>query len=101
MLLVAISLIMLLPVIQSCQSNKQIEYKTVYLYPTLDFPQFPKIKDAIHLDNSFKVIQPGDNETEVMWDVVPHWWYKELVRFKIMYEATETEYRAYIAQYEE
>ena len=91
---------MLMLVIPSCRSN-QIEYKTIFVYPTLDFPDFPKIKDSIHLDQNFHAVAPDDTESEIMWDVVPHWWYKEMTRFKVYYEATRAEYNAYIMQYQD
>ena len=88
-------------VIPSCQSNKIVEYKTIFVYPTLDFPDFPKIKNSIHLDQNFHTVTPDDTESEIMWDVVPHWWYKEMARFKVYYEATRAEYNAYIMQYKD
>lgn len=87
-------------VIPSCRSN-QIEYKTIFVYPTLNFPDFPKIKDSVHLDKNFHAVAPDDTESEIMWDVVPHWWYKEMTRFKVYYEATRAEYNAYIMQYQD
>lgn len=90
----AISCLMPMLVMQSCRTSK-VEYKTVYVYPTLTFPQMPLINDTVHLDATFHKVDEGDEETDVAWDLVPHWWYKELARFKVYYEATEEEYKAF------
>lgn len=90
----AIILMPLMLVMSSCQSNKQIEYKTVYATPELYFPKFPEPKNnVIPYDENFQKVT--DAETQVEYVVMPFWYYKLIVDYKVSVDEQKAKYEAF------
>ena len=91
-LVVAIILTLSTLVMNSCQSNKQTEYKVVYQSPDLYFPKFPEPgKNVLPYDKDFKKVT--DNDTEIEYVVMPFWYYKLIVNYKVQVKEAEIKYK--------
>lgn len=78
----------------SCQSNKVPEVKTVYATPELYFPKFPEPKkNVIPYDKDFQKVT--DTETEIEYVVMPFWYYKLIVDYKISVDEQKAKYEAF------
>ena len=90
-----ILLILLTLVMNSCQSNKtRTEYKTVYAVPELYFPKFPAPgKNTIPLDENYKKVT--DNDTVIEYVLMPFWYYKLIVDYKISVDEQKAKYEAF------
>ena len=88
-------MILLTLVMNSCQSNKtKTEYKTVYAVPELYFPQYPAPKNnVIPYDKDFKKVT--DVNTEIEYVVMPFWYYKLIVDYKVSVDEQKTKYEAF------
>jgi hypothetical protein len=91
-------LIVLTLVLNSCKSNQiRTEYKTVYATPELYFPKFPEPKkNVIPYDKDFKKVT--DAETNVEYVVMPFWYYKLIVDYKISVDEQKAKYEAFEAR---
>lgn len=80
----------------SCQSSKEIEYKTVVSYPDLYFPKYPEPKmNVLPLDINGKVVR--DSETEITMVMMPFWYYQLIVDYKIDVDKARAEYDSFVA----
>ena len=88
-------LIVLMLSMNSCQSNKtKTEYKTIYAVPELYFPQYPAPKNnVIPYDKDFKKVT--DVNTEIEYVVMPFWYYKLIVDYKVNVDEQKTKYEAF------
>ena len=82
----------------SCQSDKVItEYKTIYATPDLYFPKYPAPgNNVLPLDENYKRVT--DNETEIQYVMMPFWYYKLIVDYKVKVDETEAKYEAFNAR---
>lgn len=81
-------------VMTCCQSNKGPEVKTVYVIPELYFPKYPQPKNnLLPLDENGKVVK--DDETEIVNVLIPFWYYKLLVEYKVQVDEAQAKYEAY------
>ena len=77
----------------SCKSN-QIEYKTIYATPDLFFPTFPVPKgNVLPLDEDYKRVT--DNTKEIEYVVMPFWYYKLIVDYKVSVDEQKAKYEAF------
>lgn len=91
-----ITLLMLsMLVMISCQSDRvKTEYKTIYATPELYFPQFPAPKkNVIPLDKDFKKV--SDVDTEIEYVMMPFWYYKLIVDYKVSVDEQKAKYEAF------
>lgn len=80
-------------VMNSCKSN-QIEYKTIYATPDLFFPTFPAPKgNVMPLDEDYKRVT--DNTKEIEYVVMPFWYYKLIVDYKVSVDEQKAKYEAF------
>ena len=79
----------------SCQSNKaKTEYKTIYATPDLFFPTYPAPNNnVLPLDENYKRVT--DNVTEIEYVVMPFWYYKLIVDYKVSVDETKAKYEAF------
>lgn len=80
----------------SCVSKTEPTYvvRTVYDVPPLYFADFPGLKDSIviPLDVDGKVVK---NDEEIVNCVIPYWYLKRLMEFKLRYQETIDFYNYY------
>ena len=81
-----------------CKSNQiKTEYKTVYATPELHFPKYPDPKkNVIPYDKDFKKVT--DAETDIEYVVMPFWYYKLIVDYKISVDEQKAKYEAFEAR---
>ena len=80
-------------VMSSCKSN-QIEYKTIYATPELYFPQFPNpTNNVIAYDENFRKVT--DPETQIEYVLMPFWYYKLIVDYKVKVDEQKAKYEAF------
>lgn len=79
----------------SCKSNEiKTEVKTVYAMPELLFPKFPEPNNkVIPYDKDFKKVT--DVDTEIEYVVMPFWYYKLIVNYKIRVDEQKAKYEAF------
>ena len=79
----------------SCKSNQiKTEYKTVYATPELTFPKYPDPKkNVMPYDKDFKKVT--DTETEIEYVVMPFWYYKLIVDYKVKVDEQKAKYEAF------
>ena len=79
----------------SCQSNKtKTEYKTIYATPELYFPKFPDPKNkVVPYDKDFKKVT--ENTQEIEYVVMPFWYYKLIVDYKVSVDEQKAKYEAF------
>lgn len=79
----------------SCQSNKtKTEYKTIYATPELYFPKYPEPKkNVIPYDKDFQKVT--DSETDIEYVVMPFWYYKLIVEYKVSVDEQKAKYEAF------
>jgi hypothetical protein len=86
----------------SCQSNAvkvKTEYKTVYAVPELSRPKFPEPKNkVIPLDKDFEKVTSSN--TEIEYVVMPFWYYKLVVEYKVSVDEQFAKYDAFKAELE-
>lgn len=82
----------------SCQSNKtKTEYKTIYATPELYFPKFPAPKNnVVPYDKDFKKVTEQTQEIEYV--VMPFWYYKMIVDYKVAVDEAQAKYEAFNAR---
>ena len=93
---IAVTLLTVLTlVMNSCQSDKvRMEYKTIYATPDLFFPTFPAPKNnVIPYDKDFKKVTSQTQEIEYV--VMPFWYYKLIVDYKVSVDETKAKYEAF------
>lgn len=86
-------------VLNSCKSNEiKTEYKTIYATPELYFPKFPDPKkNVVPYDKDFKKVT--ENTQEIEYIVMPFWYYKLIVDYKVGVDETKAKYEAFEARY--
>lgn len=86
-------------VLNSCKSNEiKTEYKTIYATPELYFPKFPDPKkNVVPYDKDFKKVT--ENTQEIEYVVMPFWYYKLIVDYKVAVDETKAKYEAFEARY--
>lgn len=79
----------------ACQSNKTApEVKTIYVLPEIYFPTYPAPRNnVIPLDQNNKRVT--DNETTIENVLMPYWYYKLIVEYKLQVDEAEAKYNAY------
>lgn len=78
----------------SCCKSNEIQYKTIYATPELYFPSYPAPKNnVIPLDENYKKVT--DNETEIEYVIMPFWYYKLIVDYKVSVDETKAKYEAF------
>ena len=82
-------------VMNSCQSNKtKTEYKTIYATPELYFPKYPEPKgNVVPLDENYKRVT--DNNTDIEYVMMPFWYYKLIVDYKVSIDEQKAKYEAF------
>ena len=85
----------LMLVMISCQSDKvKTEYKTIYAIPELYFPKYPEPKNnVIPLDKNYKRVT--NNETEVVYVIMPYWYYQLITDYKASIDEQKAKYEAF------
>lgn len=93
------SLMLLMLVINSCRSNKvNAETKVVYVLPELHKPKYPDPKNkVVPYDKDFQKVT--DVDTDIEYVVMPFWYYKLIVNYKVFVDEEFTKYEAFRAQY--
>ena len=88
----------LMLVMNSCQSDKvRTEYKTIYATPELYFPSYPAPNgNVLPLDQNYKRV--SDNVTEIEYVVMPFWYYKLIVDYKVSVDEQKAKYDAFNAR---
>lgn len=85
----------------SKQPAEKIVVRTIYVCPDLFFPEFPKPAEGIilPLDQNFKMIKSEVDENgepvEVVWDIVPEWWLKLVLDYKLDNDVARSKYEAF------
>ena len=79
----------------SCRSNQvKTEYKTVYATPELYFPKYPESKgNVVPLDENYKRVT--DNNTDIEYVMMPFWYYKLIVDYKVSIDEQKAKYEAF------
>ena len=79
----------------SCKSSPvRTEVKTIYATPELDFPKYPEPrKNVIPYDKDFQKVT--DAETEIEYVVMPFWYYKLIVNYKVRVDEQKAKYDAF------
>ena len=79
----------------SCQSDKvRTEYKTIYATPELYFPKYPDPNNnVLPLDENYKRVT--DNTQTVEYVVMPFWYYKLIVDYKVSVDEQKAKYEAF------
>ena len=96
----AIIILMLLMLSMSCcRSNKvKTEYKTIYVTPELYFPKYPKPgTNVLPYDQDFK--QVTDADTPIEYVIMPFWYYRLILDFKLQVDETAAKYEAFNSKY--
>jgi len=93
-----IPLIALMLVMSCCKSNEvKTEYKTIYATPDLYFPSYPNPQNnVLPLDENYKRVT--DNTQNVEYVVMPFWYYKLIVDYKVKVDEVEAKYDAFNAR---
>lgn len=78
-----------------CKSNEvRTEYKTIYATPDLYFPSYPNPQNNIlPLDKDYKRVT--DNDTEVVYVIMPYWYYKMIKDYKVSVDEAKAKYEAF------
>ena len=78
-----------------CKSNEvRTEYKTIYATPDLYFPSYPNPQNnVLPLDKDYKRVT--DNDTEVVYVIMPYWYYKMIKDYKVGVDETKAKYEAF------
>lgn len=94
----AILLMLSMLVMSCCKSNQiQTEYKTIYATPELYFPTYPAPQNnVLPLDENYKRVT--DNVTEIEYVVMPFWYYKLIVDYKVSVDEQKAKYDAFNAR---
>jgi hypothetical protein len=84
----------------SCKSNQvKTEVKTIYATPDLFFPTFPAPKNnVIPLDENYKRV--SNNGTDIEYVVMPFWYYKLIVDYKISVDEQKAKYESFKKNYD-
>ena len=79
----------------SCKSNQvKTEYKTIYATPELTFPKYPNPQNnVIPYDENFKKVT--DTETSIEYVLMPFWYYKLIVDYKVKVDEQKAKYEAF------
>ena len=82
-------------VMSCCKSNEiKTEYKTIYVTPELNFPKYPNpTNNVLPLDENYKRVT--DAETTVEYVVMPFWYYKLIVDYKVKVDEQKAKYEAF------
>ena len=82
-------------VMTSCKSNQiKTEVKTIYATPELNFPKYPNpSNNVIPYDADFKKVT--DAETNIEYVVMPFWYYKLIVDYKVKVDEQKAKYEAF------
>ena len=88
-------LMLLMLVMNSCQSNKtRTEYKTIYATPDLFFPTYPAPgNNVLPLDENYKRVTTEEQTIEYV--MMPFWYYKLIVDYKVKVDETKAKYEAF------
>lgn len=89
-------LLMLSMLAMSCCKSNQIktEYKTIYATPELYFPTYPAPNNnVLPLDENYKRVT--DNTQNVEYVIMPFWYYKLIVDYKVSVDETKAKYEAF------
>ena len=88
-------MIVLMLVMNSCKSSEiKTNYKTIYATPDLYFPEYPDPKkNVVPYDRNFKKVT--DNTQEIEYVVMPFWYYKLIVDYKVKVDEAEAKYEAF------
>lgn len=86
-------------VMSSCRSNQvQTETKVVYVMPELIKPKYPEPKNkVIPYDKDFNKVT--DVDTEIEYVVMPFWYYKLTVNYKVLVDEQFSKYEAFKERY--
>ena len=77
----------------SCRSN-EIQYKTIFATPELTFPKYPEPnKNVLPLDKDYKRVT--DNTKEIEYVIMPFWYYKLIVDYKVKVDEQKAKYEAF------
>ena len=92
------AIIILMPLmlaITSCQSDKvRTEYKTIYATPELYFPTYPAPNgNVLPLDENYKRVTTDEQNVEYV--IMPFWYYKLIVDYKVSVDEQKTKYEAF------
>lgn len=89
-----IILIVSIPLIACCKTTP---VETIYVYPELAFPVYPKPNNnVLPLDANGKIVK--DNETEVENVIMPLWYYKLIVNYKLENDVAKAKYEAFVSE---
>ena len=90
---------LLMLVMSSCRSNQvQKETKVVYVMPELIKPKYPEPKNkVIPYDKDFQKVT--DVDTEIEYVVMPFWYYKLTVNYKVLVDEQFSKYEAFKERY--
>ena len=82
----------------SCKSNQvRTEVKTIYATPELYFPKYPDPKkNVMPYDKDFQKVT--DAETDIEYVVMPFWYYKLIVDYKVKVDEQKAKYEAFNAR---
>ena len=87
-------MIVLTLVMNSCKSSKVVEYKTIYATPDLFFPTYPDPNNnVLPLDENYKRVT--NNTQTVEYVVMPFWYYKLIVDYKVSVDEQKAKYEAF------
>lgn len=94
-----ISLVISMQLWNSCRSsntqqNEEIKY--ISKAPVLYFPKFPDPKVIVPLNEDFKIVR--DEETDIMYDVIPHWYLLLILDYKLKVDEAKLYYDAFIEE---
>lgn len=85
----------------SKQPAEKIVIRTLYVCPELYFPDFPRPAEGmiLPLDANFKMIKSEYDENgepvEIVYDIVPEWWLKLILDYKLDNEVAKAKYEAF------
>ena len=82
----------------SCKSSPvRTEVKTIYATPELYFPKYPDPKkNVMPYDKDFQKVT--DAETDIEYVVMPFWYYKLIVDYKVKVDEQKAKYEAFNAR---
>ena len=82
-------------VMSCCKSNDiRTEVKTIYATPELNFPKYPNPQNNVMpLDENYKRVT--DTETEIEYIMMPFWYYKLIVDYKVKVDEQKAKYEAF------
>ena len=95
-----VTILMLLMLSMSCcrSNNVKTEYKTIYVTPDLCFPTYPKPgSNVMPYDKDFNKVTDAD--TQIEYVVMPFWYYKLMLDYKLQVDETEARYEAFNSRY--